>query len=206
MPSTATNKYGYGYRDVYVAQLTAEGTSSTPPTYGTPTKLMGNVKLKLADKTSSTDSYADDGLYASTGGATSFEGNVDFYGDLVAAVETWMLGHTIDANGNVGRTEDGVRKPFGMWFTCQGVASDDTADPYKVMLYHVQSTADPDMAPETKQDKASPVAISTPIKATPTTINGVDWSYSKIYKRIDPTSYAAMDTAAYLPVKTAAGA
>ena len=206
MPSTATNKYGYGYRDVYVAQLTTEGTSSTPPTYGTPAKLMGNVKLKLSDKTSSTDSYADDGLYVSTGGATSFEGNVDFYGDLVADVEAWMLGHTIDANGNVGRTEDGVRKPFGMWFTCQGEASDGTADPYKVMLYHVQSTADPDMAPETKQDKTSPVTISTPIKATPTTINGTDWSYSKIYKRIDPTSYAAMDTAAYLPVKTAAGA
>ena len=206
MATTATNKYGYGYRDVYVAQLTTEGTSSTPPTYGAPAKLMGNVKLKLSDKTSSTDSYADDVLYASTGGATSFEGNADFYGDLAADVEAWMLGHTVDANGNPGRTEDGIRKPFGMWFTCQGEASDGTPDPYKVMLYHVKTTSDPDMAPETKQDKTSPATISTPIKATPTTINGVDWSYSKIYKRVDPTSYAAMDTAAYLPVKTVAKA
>ena len=85
-------------------------------------------------------------------------------------------------------------------------APDGTPDPYKVMLYHVQTTSDPDMAPETKQDKTSPAIISTPIKATPTTIDGTDWSYSKIYKRVDPTSYAAMDTAAYLPVKTKAGA
>jgi|GEM_PF-6352934 len=202
--TTATNKFGFGYRDVNVAQLMTEGTATTPPTYGTPTKLVGNIKLKLSDKSSSTDSYADDGLFASTNGATSFEGNVDFYGALTAAVETWMLGHTIDPNGNIGRTEDGVRKPFGMWFTCQGEASDGTPDPYKVMLFNVKSTTDPDMAPETKTDKASPASISVPVKATPTNINGVEWSYCVIYKRIDPTSYAAMETTAYVPVKAGA--
>lgn len=192
------NRYEHGFRQLHLAKLTADGTSSTAPTYDTPVAISGEVKLSLSDGSSATEVYAGDGLYESIDGPAAFTGTLDVYGDLPAELEQWVMGHSVDANGSIGLKEGTARKPFALLAQVQG--SDEPVD---LVLYKVKVTKENDIAPETDTDKPVVNAHSYAIIGYYQNFSGARWYYSRVKASTSPKSFEAFFTKVYDPTTKA---
>lgn len=192
------NRYEHGFRQLHLAKLTADGTTSTAPTYDTPVAISGEVKLSLSDGSSATEIYAGDALYESIDGPAAFTGTLEVYGDLPAELEQWVMGHSVDANGSVGLKEGATRKPFALLAQVQG--SDEPVD---IVLYKVKVTKENDIDPETDTGSPTVNTHSYAITGYYQSFSGARWYYSRVKASTAPKSFAAFFTKVYDPTTKA---
>jgi phi13 family phage major tail protein len=187
--TTQANRYEDGLRNLYIAPIGADGK------YEAPVRVIGAISIKGSAKESLNDIYADDGIYDEiTQNEGVFELKITHYHPTDPALNVKILGHTLDPHGNEGKKSGVTKQAFALIFEKQG-----SADPCRVVLYKGVAS-EPDINADTQADKTDPDKIEIDAKFSPMDFaDGSKWSFSKVYKSIDATSYESMFTTVYDP-------
>lgn len=114
------NKVEFGIKNLTFWELTADGTDSAAPTYGSQAyKVPGIVKMKVDYDGSSSDIYADNVKYWSGSSVTGNSGEFE-----VAALPSEFMakafGWRIDANGGLVEVPNGKNARFAMAYEIDG--------------------------------------------------------------------------------------
>lgn len=192
------NRYEHGFRELHIAKLVSDGSSSEAPTYETPVSISGEVKLALSDGSSSADIYAGDGLYESIDGPAAFTGTLEVYGDLPPELEAWVMGHSVDANGGIGLKDGAKRGAFALLAQVQG-----SEEPVDLVFYKLKVTKENDISPETDTDSTVVNTHVYNIKGFYQTFSGQRWYYSRLKRSQSEKAFAGFFEKVYDPTTKA---
>ena len=113
------NKVKYGLSNVHYAKITAWSEDGTTPTYDTPVRLPGAVKLSIDPNGENENFYADNIVYY------VLNNNAGYTGELEIALVTThfateILGETVDSNGVLVENCNAEFAQFALFFEFEG--------------------------------------------------------------------------------------
>lgn len=147
-------KVVYGISNVHYA-LWVEAQGSTEAHYDTPVAIPGARRITKSLNDSDNDFYADNVAYASFGGSTGGEGELEM-AYIANDIKAALLGHIVDGGGGAFDDVDAQSPMVALMFQ---VESNDHPD--RIVIYDVKFT-DNDLEANTQTDSTDPDVQTMP--------------------------------------------
>ncbi|NGM16954.1 phage tail protein [Eggerthellaceae bacterium zg-893] len=179
-------KVYHGLSNVAVAFCKPDGS------YETPEKTPGAVKMAWESSGESQKFYADNGAYFVLSSSSGASGEIEA-GAFPDRILARMLGWTIDENGALVETTDGVAEPFALLYEIQS----DTV-PRRGVAYKLTASAPKE---EWTTDEENPNVKTTvlPFDAVAVDVGGRMAAKATLYKANSPEAFAAFYDDVYIP-------
>lgn len=191
----------FGLCNVHVALLTETRdpvTGEITTSYGNPKKWEGAVHMTLTTKATSSDTYADNGVWYVSANNPGYDGSYESMGVPDWAL-TDLLGRLKDDNGAIFESVEDRAKPFALMFE-----TDTDTYPIKYVYYKCQ-LSNPSGDWETKTDSTNPKTATANLRVMPraeaVTIDGEERHIigAMVDATVDATAYDAFYNAVYQP-------
>ena len=207
MPITPKGSEGsvmFGLSNVYIASVTESRDADTgeiTTTYGDPKAWPGAVHMTLNTKATSTDSYADNGVWYTTNTNPGYDGSYESM-HVPEWAATDLLGRVADDNGAILECSEDRPKYFALMFETQ-------TDTYPTRyVYYKCILSNPSGDWETTSDSTTPKTATANIRVMPradvTEINGMNMHAigAVVSATTDATAYDDFYEAVYEPTFT----
>ena len=138
-PVATSSKVRFGVKSLTFWPITADGTASANPTYGTKIEVPGTVQVEVDYESNEVKFYADNNIYYSGRNSAGNTGSIEnaFFPDALKAA---AYGWRIDANGGLVETDDGTPCNFAMAYQVEGDAEGLRCVHYDVNLGYPKQT------------------------------------------------------------------